>query len=127
LTGNVASSALAKNVVAVGATDNYTPLDVGNPGNTLLGANNSQGLVLSPCCWQKLAAQHALSTQGREHQLCFWPGSITPVAGCCPTGANSSVLYKALTIRRHGQGRVTKGSEIWAPRYWSASSEALDH
>ncbi|KAL6765462.1 peptidase S8/S53 domain-containing protein [Haematococcus lacustris] len=42
LTGNVASSALAKNVVAVGATDNYTPLDVGNPGNTLLGANNSQ-------------------------------------------------------------------------------------
>ncbi|GFH18200.1 uncharacterized protein HaLaN_14960 [Haematococcus lacustris] len=36
------STALAKNVVAVGATDNYTPLDIGNPGNNLTSANGSQ-------------------------------------------------------------------------------------
>ncbi|KAJ9518613.1 hypothetical protein QJQ45_018638 [Haematococcus lacustris] len=42
VTGNVMSTALAKNVVAVGATDNYTPLDIGNPGNNLTSANGSQ-------------------------------------------------------------------------------------
>ncbi|KAL6760982.1 peptidase S8/S53 domain-containing protein [Haematococcus lacustris] len=41
LTGNVVSTALAKNVVAVGATDNYTPLNLVQSIN-LLGANNSQ-------------------------------------------------------------------------------------
>ncbi|KAL6760977.1 peptidase S8/S53 domain-containing protein [Haematococcus lacustris] len=40
LAGNVGSHALAKNVVAVGATDNYTPLDIGLLN--LTGANNSQ-------------------------------------------------------------------------------------
>ncbi|KAJ9518079.1 hypothetical protein QJQ45_009981 [Haematococcus lacustris] len=44
VTGNVMSTALAKNVVAVGATDNYTPLDIGNPGNNLTSANGSQAV-----------------------------------------------------------------------------------
>ncbi|GFH18725.1 hypothetical protein HaLaN_15576 [Haematococcus lacustris] len=82
LTGNVLSTALSKNVVAVGATDNYSPVMIGIA--TLLAANDSMLTIpsrfMSP-------AQYAVKAKPKD-SFTATCDTVNEAAGTMPcTGA----------------------------------------
>ncbi|KAJ9517903.1 hypothetical protein QJQ45_004169 [Haematococcus lacustris] len=76
LTGNVLSTALSKNVVAVGATDNYSPVMIGIA--TLLAANNSM-LTIPPRFMSP--AQYAVKAKAVNQSGATQSEVVVPLVG----------------------------------------------